>query len=924
MRKIIVILFLLFLSLFLIFPNEGGNKIIILYKSSDGQSVDNNNATWYLLPILKNWGFELEYYDTDIKLPDPGSLNNVYAVISWLSSGSTEKPLELITWYENIIDNNIRLVLMGNLGFWSDKKTKRYLSEEEINRVMLKLGIEYKGEWTNQKNNLNVIYTDKEMYANNFEVTDEINYFLFKPSTLDICRHLIIERNDLNDSGSTLVFSSPTGGLAFYSFMFQGKTNLLNFNNFLSSSLFTNNRGQNILIAGNNIQNINNIKEIYNETEYITKETNMDNFLTFCPERLKMYNLIIIEATDYQEISEDFINKLNDYTSSGGGIILIGNKKNLPGLKGKVIVWSNDKSLSNKSNPLFLQVTQAIIKKDTLWGLKDKKTIELYLTMINNKDFTNNEELEKEITALRFELGKYYLLTHKYNKAEVEFKKVLEIDKDNLDVKLKLAEAYQLNKKWYLAMKIYKEIYETEPEDTDSASNYNELANEHPKYFSSNTEFWSSGDVPKDEENNTKTYNQKTIYIKEELKLHIFLSQYIFLDFFLDIQNRTHKLDFAKFAIETYNEDLTEVASGFPNTLRYNDITFKTRLGVEIPNTGLLFYGTIGFDSFFAFQVQTDDIDHNPDRSLRDKIFSGTDDFIDQLAFYPYFDAGIAWDFIPYFNFEITYTHQLKKDSVIPWIDGFYFSKDAYLGTDPAFRTFISENDILFNINYNFGFIKVYPLTNIYFSNSFEFIFYTLSDPKQAIRSNCIPYVYSLTQGIDYKVFELTNIGLTHHLLFKLNYEGSQKDFEDVSNISEINENFDINENDIFAKMYSPHQNFKVLGGFRFIYNFQTLTEAPMAASVTCYAGAVWKDLFNKPEIIDEDDEHADRNYDMPYILVVINHSIEFWLKRLYLGFQFEYSLAYDLCLDDETWQSFYGSLFIKVPFHNNLTYSKY
>ena len=892
MNKLKIIIFLLFISTSLFFSGETGNKILLLYQTSDGQTPEENNAALYLVSTLNNWGFDLEFVDVDGKLPNPNSLNNVYAVIGWLSSGARVNPLELVNWYERIMNNNIRLVLMGSIGCWQDKETKKYILESDVNKIFLNLGVEYKGGWTNQKDKLEVIFTDNEIYPENFEVTDETNYFLFHPTNTDINKHLTIERNDINNSESVLVFSSPKGGFIFYDYILRGGNFIINLNNFLIKSLFTTDKKQKILIVSNNSKNIEKIEKVFRHID--TQKIDMNNFLNFKVERMKMYNLIILEGIDCTNFSNDFISKINEYVSAGRGLVVVDGKWNeniyeLIGVKKLVSSSVDVMKKINFNNEIFLDSNKL---KFTL--NPRERTLPLYELNENTQILMNVKEKNNRAKEIPVVWEK------KSNNGRV----IVWSTNSNLSNNLNI---FFLKTYSIILLQTYSWLHKEEIKIEQIEKK------EYLTYFSSKTIFKSDGEIEKDDINK-KVYNQLLVVIKEELKLHFSLNKYIFLDLLIDIQNRAKKCDIAKDKDNT--SDLTNVATRYPATLRYNDLTFKSRLGVEIPNNGPILSSTLGFDFFNAFQVQNNEIVYTPGHSLSEKVFSGEDDYLDQLVFYPYFDFMIEWNKIDYFTFNLKYTFQLEKNSVIPWIDGFYFSKNTYLEAKSSyqyFHTFLVQHDILLNINYNFGFAKVYPLTNITFGNSFNFKFFTLSDFSQMFSVNSFPFIYSMNQSIDYLVFKINRIGFFFHLLFKLDYEGSQKDFEEVANVSVIDDEIKIDEDSLFVILYSPHQNLSIKGGNKIMFNFKNTTSVPLAMSLTYYAGALWRDVFTKPIILEEDN----RDYNIVYFLFIINYGIELQLKKFYLTFQFEYSLAYDIDLEDETWQSFYCSLFIRVPIYN-------
>lgn len=320
MRIRIIILMIFVLSY--INPDELGNKILLLYQSSIGQTEVENPANWHISAKLKEIGFSIEFVDADKSLPKV--TDDVYAVIGWLSSNTRNNPLELLEWYNNILDKNIRLILLGAIGCWQDAKTLKYLDDFQVNSLFLRLGVSYRGYWTNQSSILNVLYTDNEIYKKGFVLPETIDYFIFKPINDTVKSHLIISRKDIQFSDSTLVFTSEKGGYVFTNqYILKNSDFILELKNFLISALFLTNNEQKVVISASDRFYENRLLNDFKFTKIATTGVPFQKLL-FAPVLcLSRYNLIVLSNIDLKKADNGFIEKINNYVKDGGGLLLL-------------------------------------------------------------------------------------------------------------------------------------------------------------------------------------------------------------------------------------------------------------------------------------------------------------------------------------------------------------------------------------------------------------------------------------------------------------------------------------------------------------------------------------------------------------------------------------------------------------------------
>ena len=578
-------------------------------------------------------------------------------------------------------------------------------------------------------------------------------------------------------------------------------------------------------------------------------------------------------------------------------------------LQSYVLDDTNENQFTGDLNVLREKYSEYKSQSDSITSLLKENINEINGNMSLIKSYLRDElakrvfNFENEISGLRLELGQYYSNIKEYDKADFELNSVLKVDRDNLDVKFLLAKNYQVRGDWYRAMTYFREVFQNDPRNTMSASLYNQLADQNPNTISSLSKYYTENNVRTDET------NQSYSYFNEVIELNLFINSFISCD------------------IKTvyYNYLLNNISIGnktvpyFSISERFNSFNIGTAFNFEIMDTGLVFSPSIGLDYINLFQLNCSS----------NQFARPQNSYINNYFFYPDISFKFQWKKIPYFNVIFDYDLGIVKEAIVPGVDGYYFSSRRYLdakGFNSQYQVYLASHQFDLALNYNFKFTRIYPFTKISMSTKISFDIYALSDIRALFDYSKSPFKYTINQDFYFNFAEIIKAGLKFNLIGLFIYEGSDKDFYE-------NYNYTSNQpEDYFGRIYTPRQNITGKWGLSIKFETAAFSKAPLSFNTQVLVGAQWQEYDQEKNYDKKATETYVRKTEIPFLLVNIDNSIEIWLKRLILVFEFGYSLSYDINGIKEFndviypenvshFQSFNGSIYIKIPIHENLKY---
>lgn len=222
--------------------NETTRSLLVLYKSSEGDTADKNIFIYHLQPFALSQKYKLMYHDIDKSLPSESVMNNTDAVVTTFNGPIMKNAKAYIDWLTQQSHKNKTIVVIGNLGAFSPDG-KEWYDGSVLNKFYHEMGLEFAGHWTNDPKLIKIAYKDPKMIGLETEITSNIltHYFLIKSVDPDNVVYLSLMRNDLKDSESAVVVKTPKGGMAMENYVFiqvSGQTKkLLHLERFLVESL---------------------------------------------------------------------------------------------------------------------------------------------------------------------------------------------------------------------------------------------------------------------------------------------------------------------------------------------------------------------------------------------------------------------------------------------------------------------------------------------------------------------------------------------------------------------------------------------------------------------------------------------------------------------------------------------------------------
>lgn len=191
-------------------------RILALYDSHRGQTTRKNHIHANAEVILNHLGCIVDYVDIAKGLPNDKQMRKYRGVVTWFYSNSMHQPKAFLEWASRQIDAGRRFVILGNLGVFKDARTDEFLKIGEVNQFCKRMGFTIvTANWTENPTRIELVHKDPEMVEFERSLDYELtNYEIYKPDDSESKVYLKLKRNDIANSESALVFTTPQGGLA--------------------------------------------------------------------------------------------------------------------------------------------------------------------------------------------------------------------------------------------------------------------------------------------------------------------------------------------------------------------------------------------------------------------------------------------------------------------------------------------------------------------------------------------------------------------------------------------------------------------------------------------------------------------------------------------------------------------------------------
>ncbi|MBA7638672.1 hypothetical protein ES703_46328 [subsurface metagenome] len=221
-----------------------GREVLALYKSSEGQTENENEIFYYLSKPIKEMGLSLTYWDIDRGIPGERLLNRVRAVITWFRGPAMSEPEAYLDFLNKSMDSGCKLVVFDNFGAYQNNRTKEYLPTGRINHTLSRLGILYFGDWTEDGRLIEIVQKDSFIVEQGGPQNPKVSRLFYRFIRVDrnLKVHLSLTRKDRSYDPSPVIVTNKDGGFALSRYIYStegGKVLLLlNVEAFLREALF--------------------------------------------------------------------------------------------------------------------------------------------------------------------------------------------------------------------------------------------------------------------------------------------------------------------------------------------------------------------------------------------------------------------------------------------------------------------------------------------------------------------------------------------------------------------------------------------------------------------------------------------------------------------------------------------------------------
>ncbi|MCH8019404.1 DUF2194 domain-containing protein [candidate division KSB1 bacterium] len=197
-------------------------KILALYDSQRGQTARKNHIHANAEVVLNHLGSIVEYWDIAKGLPGEKRMKKYCGVITWFYNDSMNRPQAYLQWATKQVDAGRKFVILDNLSAFRDAATGEFLKISAVNRFCKSLGfIIDDTNWTSNIAKIELVNKVPEMVEFERSLDYELtNYEVYKPLHPKTKVYLKLKRNDIRDSESALVFTTPHGGFAAAGYVF--------------------------------------------------------------------------------------------------------------------------------------------------------------------------------------------------------------------------------------------------------------------------------------------------------------------------------------------------------------------------------------------------------------------------------------------------------------------------------------------------------------------------------------------------------------------------------------------------------------------------------------------------------------------------------------------------------------------------------
>ncbi|MBL4637109.1 MAG: hypothetical protein JKY56_24865, partial [Kofleriaceae bacterium] len=208
------------------FPGEVSRRLLAMYDSNETIEEEDDDENVTLRPIdsevsmvhllaelpLNHLGLVVEYYDVNgAGLPSPQEMGKYLGVISWFSDDQMKRPDEYLEWLAFQAQEGRRVVVMERLGAITNLDGIP-ASQELIDGAFEAIGGRYLGDWSDDASSIALVKSDEEVLGFEQALPSRFEFYQHYQSVPGSKVYLQLERTDIPDSVSDVVWTGVTGG----------------------------------------------------------------------------------------------------------------------------------------------------------------------------------------------------------------------------------------------------------------------------------------------------------------------------------------------------------------------------------------------------------------------------------------------------------------------------------------------------------------------------------------------------------------------------------------------------------------------------------------------------------------------------------------------------------------------------------------
>lgn len=163
---------------------------------------------------LNHLGMEVVYRSVSDPFPAEEEMRGFRGVLSWFERRSAvPHPPQYCRWLEDQIKKGRKVVLLGEMGIFRDKKRKMI---PQCRRAFQALGARYFGDFSDTPLFFKVVQKEAGMveFERRLNMVEGLLYSRIRVMAPQSHVYLKMERTDMEESGSDLVWTTPQGGFA--------------------------------------------------------------------------------------------------------------------------------------------------------------------------------------------------------------------------------------------------------------------------------------------------------------------------------------------------------------------------------------------------------------------------------------------------------------------------------------------------------------------------------------------------------------------------------------------------------------------------------------------------------------------------------------------------------------------------------------